>query len=98
MDFSSGDIVTIISFIVGLLASYVKFREGLIAFSKDTDKEIALIKQEITIVRDNHSEKDMKFEKVLEKLEEAIEKLNVSQLELSKAIIMLQAEIKNKMN
>lgn len=98
MDFSSGDIITIIIFIVGLLASYVKFREGLIAFSKDTDKEIALIKQEITIVRDNHSEKDMKFEKVLEKLEEAIEKLNVSQLELSKAIIMLQAEIKNKMN
>ena len=90
------DLITIIIFLVGIIASYIKFREGLVTFSKDTEKEIALIKQEISSLRTNNNEKELKMDRVLEKLEVAIEELSKSQIELSKAIILLQAEIKNK--
>lgn len=98
MEFSIGDLITIIIFVVGLIGGYIKLRESIINSNKDTEREIALMKQDMTTLKNNNNEKDIKFEKVLEKLEQAIEELNKSQLELSKAIILLQAEIKNKIN
>lgn len=98
MEFSIGDLITIIIFVVGLIGGYIKLRESIINSHKDTEREIALMKQDMTTLKNNNNEKDIKFEKVLEKLEQAIEELNKSQLELSKAIILLQAEIKNKIN
>lgn len=96
MDFSSGDIISIFIFLFGLIASYVKFREKMIEIEKTTDKEISLLKQEMVSLTKTNSDREIKFEKVLEKLEIAIEELNKSQMELSKAIILLQSEIKNK--
>lgn len=68
----------------------------MIEIEKTTDKEISLLKQEMVSLTKTNSDREIKFEKVLEKLEIAIEELNKSQMELSKAIILLQSEIKNK--
>lgn len=68
----------------------------MIEIEKTTDKEISLLKQEMVSLSKTNSDREIKFEKVLEKLEVAIEELNKSQMELSKAIILLQSEIKNK--
>jgi ATP-dependent Clp protease protease subunit len=66
-------------------------------------KQILYLKEKLNQILVKHTgqsfdkiEKDKKIEKVLEKLEIALEKLNDNQVELSKAIIELKVEISSK--
>lgn len=96
MQFSTGDIISIVIFLIGFIGTYINQRISNISIQKDFEKDQALMKQEISALKTTSAEKDIKFEKVLEKLEMAIEKLNDTQIELSKSIYELRTEIKNK--
>jgi predicted nucleic acid-binding Zn-ribbon protein len=84
------DIITIITFLGGLASLYIKINNDMINMKKDQEKETALLKKEIESINQNTD----KFEKVLDKLEFAIEKLNDSQVSLSQAIFELRTEIR----
>lgn len=106
MDFSFGDIMTIITIVGGLIGLYIKMKLDLQNTIKDIDKykdvmDLKInnlktnIEKDLDIINKNSAERDVKFEKVLDKLEGSIEKLNECQMELTKAIIELRVEIKS---
>lgn len=106
MDFSFGDVITIITIIGGLIGLYIKMKIDLTNVIKDVDKykdvmDLKIdnlksnIDKDLDIINKNSAERDVKFEKVLDKLEGSIEKLNECQMELTKAIIELRVEIKS---
>lgn len=106
MDFSVGDVITIITIVGGLIGLYIKMKLDLANTIKDIDKykdvmDLKIdnlktnIEKDLDIINKNSAERDVKFEKVLDKLEGSIEKLNECQMELTKAIIELRVEIKS---
>ena len=106
MDFSVGDVITIITIVGGLIGLYIKMKLDLANTIKDIDKykdvmDLKIdnlktnIDKDLDIINKNSAERDVKFEKVLDKLEGSIEKLNECQMELTKAIIELRVEIKS---
>jgi len=106
MDFSVGDVITVITIVGGLIGLYIKMKLDLANTIKDIDKykdvmDLKIdnlktnIDKDLDIINKNSAERDVKFEKVLDKLEGSIEKLNECQIELTKAIIELRVEIKS---
>ena len=103
MEFTTGDIIQIVIAVFAIVGLYVKMRVDMVSFRKDseilyqkTESSLNMVKKDIENLTHSAIEKDKKIEKVLEKLEIALEKLNDNQVELSKAIIELKVEIGSK--
>jgi hypothetical protein len=103
MEFTTGDIIQIVIAVFVIVGLYVKMRVDMVSFRKDseilyqkTESSLNMVKKDIENLTHSAIEKDKKIEKVLEKLEIALEKLNDNQVELSKAIIELKVEISSK--
>jgi acyl-CoA hydrolase len=103
MEFTTGDIIQIVIAVFVIVGLYVKMRVDMVSFRKDseilyqkTESSLNMVKKDIENLTHSAIEKDKKIEKVLEKLEIALEKLNDNQVELSKAIIELKVEIGSK--
>ena len=106
MDFSVGDVITIITIVGGLIGLFIKMKLDISNINKDLEKHKDVmdlkvynlkinIEKDLDVINKNSAERDVKFEKVLDKLEGSIEKLNECQMELTKAIIELRVEIKS---
>ena len=107
MEFTPGDIIQVVIAVSAIIGLYIKMKIDMINIRKDSENSINLLHQKtesslIMVKKDIESlahsaiEKDKKIEKVLEKLEIALEKLNDNQVELSKAIIELKVEMSSK--
>ena len=90
MELTTPDILIIIGYVFTAIGLYIKLKTDM----KEQEKHSALLELEIKQIKENNILKDSNFEKVLDKLEGSIEKLNECQMELTKAIIELRTEIK----
>lgn len=107
MEFTTGDIIQVVIAVSAIIGLYIKMKIDMINIRKDsensinllhqkTESSLIMVKKDIEILAHSAIEKDKKIEKVLEKLEIALEKLNDNQVELSKAIIELKVEMSSK--
>jgi len=94
MDFSTGDIISIIIFISGIIGIFVKMKIDQTKMEAKMEMNNLLVQKDIDMIKSDYNERDVRFEKILSKLENAIEDLNKSQKELAIAIVELKSELK----
>lgn len=94
MDFSTGDIISIIIFISSIIGIFVKMKIDQTKMEAKMEMNNLLVQKDIDMIKSDYNERDLRFEKILSKLENAIEDLNKSQKELAIAIVELKSELK----
>lgn len=94
MDFSTGDIISIIIFISSIIGIFVKMKIDQTKMEGKMEMNNLLVQKDIDMIKSDYNERDVRFEKILSKLENAIEDLNKSQKELAIAIVELKSELK----
>ena len=94
MDFSTGDIISIIVFISSIIGIFVKMKIDQTKMEAKMEMNNLLVQKDIDMIKSDYNERDVRFEKILSKLENAIEDLNKSQKELAIAIVELKSELK----
>lgn len=94
MDFSTGDIISIIIFISSIIGIFVKMKIDQTKMEAKMEMNNLLVQKDIDMIKSDYNERDVRFEKILSKLENAIEDLNKSQKELAIAIVELKSELK----
>ena len=94
MDFSTGDIISIIIFISSIIRIFVKMKIDQTKMEGKMEMNNLLVQKDIDMIKSDYNERDVRFEKILSKLENAIEDLNKSQKELAIAIVELKSELK----
>lgn len=87
---------TIISGLSGGFAAWLKVKIDITSLENRMNQSNALMQKDVDNLIKTKDIDNERFEKVLDKLEISIEKLNISQTELVKAISELRLEIKNK--
>lgn len=89
-------IIFIITNVIGGIGLFIKNKLDINNLENRINNDRALMQKDIDNLIKTKDIENERFEKVLDKLENSIEKLNVSQTELVKAISELRMEIKNK--
>lgn len=89
-------IIFIVSNIIAGVGLFIKNKLDINNLENRINGNTALMQKDLDNLIKTKDIENERFEKVLDKLEISIEKLNVSQTELVKAISELRMEIKNK--
>lgn len=94
MEFSIGDIISIVIFLSGIIGIFIKMKIDQAKMEAKIEMNNILLNKDIEMIKNDYNERDVRFEKILGKLENAIEDLNKSQKELAIAIVELKSELK----
>lgn len=94
MEFSTGDIISILIFLSGIIGIFIKMKIDQAKMEAKIEMNNILLNKDIEMIKNDYNERDIRFEKILGKLENAIEDLNKSQKELAIAIVELKSELK----